>query len=432
MAFCFVVFLLTVVSLVACILIKPSVAIGRFKFKIYACIPLVGALAMLTSGYIGWGEVASELCANTSVNPIKILLLFLSMTVFSLILEQTGFFCVVSSFVLRRAGQSQYVLFFALYVVISVLTVFTSNDIIILTFTPFIMRFCRSGNIDPFPYLFMEFVAANTWSLLLMIGNPTNIYLGGALGLDFLDYVRVMALPTVAAGVVSLSVMMLLFRRKLRRPIKGQAKEERITDRFTMTVALVHLLACILTLSISQYIGLEMWLVSVTFAVSALVMTLIGLLVRKKGLTLLRHTLGGMPIETVPFILGMFVLISGLEHTGLIAMAADAMAEHPEMISYGYGSFLAANVFNNIPMSVLFGKLLAGGGAVSAYAVYATVIGSNLGAFLTPIGALAGIMWNNLLSKRGLHVSFLRFLRYGAVIGIPSITAALLVLLAIF
>ena len=63
------------------------------------------------------------------------------------------------------------------FFLISVLIIFTSHDIIILTFTPFLCYFCKRCKISPLPYLIRKFVAANTWSSLLIIGNPTNIYL---------------------------------------------------------------------------------------------------------------------------------------------------------------------------------------------------------------------------------------------------------------
>ena len=54
------------------------------------------------------------------------------------------------------------------------------------------------------PYLVGEFVAANTWSMMLVIGNPTNIYLASACGIEFGEYVSVMWLPTLLAGLVAL------------------------------------------------------------------------------------------------------------------------------------------------------------------------------------------------------------------------------------
>jgi arsenical pump membrane protein len=65
-------------------------------------------------------------------------------------------------------------------------------------------------------------------------------------------------------------------------------------------------------------------------------------------------------------------------------------------------------------------------GKAFAQAIFASVIGSNIGAFLTPIGALAGIMFSSLLKKYEVKFSFLDFVKYGVLIAIPTISAALL------
>lgn len=69
--------------------------------------------------------------------------------------------------------------------------------------------------------------------------------------------------------------------------------------------------------------------------------------------------------------------------------------------------------------------LLACGGAAGMSAVFATIIGSNLGALFTPIGALAGIMWSNILNKHEVKFRYIDFLKIGVVVAIPTLAAAL-------
>ena len=64
--------------------------------------------------------------------------------------------------------------------------------------------------------------------------------------------------------------------------------------------------------------------------------------------------------------------------------------------------------------------------------LYDSIIGSNIGAFLTPMGALAGIMFTNLLNEHDVHFSFVDFVKYGAIISLPVITTALAVLYLMF
>ena len=420
-----VISLVIIAIFIASILFYPSVIFKGHTIKIYSFIPIIGAILLTLTGRISFSQIVTAFSENTSVNPLKILILFLSMTTFSLILEQTGFFSYISSAVLRKAGGNQFLIFVSFYAVISTLTVFTSNDIIILTFTPFICHFCKSAKVKALPYLIMEFVAANTWSLLLIIGNPTNIYICSAFEIGFMPYLKVMLLPTALAGISSLAVMLLLFRKKLKKPMGECEERGEITDKPVMVISLIHLLVCVVTLAISQYLSVEMWIISFATALSEIICVAICLLCRKQKFTPLTHGLMGMPFEIIPFITGMFIIVLALENSGITSYIESILKPYPDIFTYGYLSFFGANIVNNIPMSVLFSKILTSASPVSIGGVYATVIGSNIGAFLTPVGALAGIMWSNLLRKNGIRITFSRFIKYGAAIGVTAITAAL-------
>ena len=84
---------------------------------------------------------------------------------------------------------------------------------------------------------------------------------------------------------------------------------------------------------------------------------------------------------------------------------------------------------NNIPMSIFYTSLTSSlEGVNNLKAVYASIIGSNLGALFTPLGALAGIMFSGLVRKKGVKFSFLDFFKFGAVISIPTLLTSLLML----
>ena len=420
---------LTCLAIILSVLLFPEVRIGKKKVGLYWIIALIGAFALLATGRIGLPVLWDGLTTGTAVNPLKILVLFLSMTALSVFLDEIGFFRYLAGAAIKAAGDNQIVLFYTLYALVSVLTVFTSNDVIILTFTPFICYFTRCAGIDPLPYLVSEFVAANTWSMALLIGNPTNIYLGGSAGIGFGEYVSVMALPTLFAGLASLLVLRLLFRRQLAEPIDPIWTEEEKPDRILLPVGLAHLLLCTALLAIGPYLGIEMWIVSLGFAVSLfLFVSVISLCRRKKPTDLLR-TARRLPWPLVPFVLSMFTLVLSLSAYGVTGRIGAFLGDRAVIFSYGGLSCLFANLVNNIPMSVLFSSVLSDGGlagnALTA-GVYATVIGSNLGAFLTPLGALAGIMWSSLLNRAGVSFSFKKFTLYGVILVIPSLAAALL------
>ena len=76
---------------------------------------------------------------------------------------------------------------------------------------------------------------------------------------------------------------------------------------------------------------------------------------------------------------------------------------------------------------MLFSSIIQSTGGIAGLpAVFATIIGSNIGALFTPIGALAGIMWSNILNKHGVKFGYLSFLKIGVAVAIPTLITALL------
>ena len=135
------------VAMLALVFFFPSVSIKRHFVSTYWFAPVIGALLLWLCGSISGKEIAEGLTHSSGINPIQLLILFLSMTLLSIFLDQLGFFRRLASAVLARSGGSQKKLFVSLFVMVSILTVFTSNDIVILTFTPFLCCFAKDAKI---------------------------------------------------------------------------------------------------------------------------------------------------------------------------------------------------------------------------------------------------------------------------------------------
>lgn len=425
---------LVCVALVLTVLTNPSINIGKYHIRIfYWTAPVLGSIALLLFRLLPLPVMWEGLTSSGSINPLKILTLFISMTMLSIYLDEVGFFSYIAGISLKFAKTSQLRLFCVLFLLVSVLTVFTSNDIIILTFTPFICYFSKKAEIDPMPYLFGEFVAANTWSMMLIIGNPTNIYLATANGIGFGVYTAHMLLPTLFAGVAAFLLLLMIFRKPLSQPISIKEEKPAIRDKGLVIIGLLHLVFCTVLLILSSYIGLEMWYITLGFAVSLFLCVTI--YKKKKGVKerVLLHTIMRAPWELIPFVLSMFLLVLTLDRYQVTTIISDFFGTDHLVWKYGIASFLAANVMNNIPMSVAFSSIVSHlPEADRLPAAYASIIGSNIGAYFTPLGALAGIMWSGILNKMGIPFSFRKYISYGIRISIPVLIAALAGLLIYF
>lgn len=407
--------------MMAFVLFKGEIKIKKVSLSTFWIVALIGAVILICTGLVDFNKLLTRLTENTAVNPLKILVLFVSMTALSVFLDEAHFFRYLAALVIKKAKCSQKKLFFLLYVTVSILTVFTSNDVIVLTFTPFICYFVRRAHVNALPYLVCEFVAANTWSMFLIIGNPTNIYLASFFGVDFWGYALTMLLPTVFAGLTSLGCMFLLFRKKLSVAMSLEVTDTPPINKPFTIVGIVVLATCTVLLTVASYIGLEMFAIAFF---SALTLFLVCIIFGKKGAPKVLNLAKRLPLSLIPFMLSMFVIVSALEQCGFSKVFGDFLnCGKLSALTYGAGSALVSNIINNIPMSVLFASALSVSGA-NVFALYASVIGSNIGALISPLGALAGIMFTNMLKKYHVKFSFLDFVKTTGLIALPTLIVA--------
>lgn len=421
--------IVTFVTLICSIILLPKVKIGKIQLSTYWIVALLGAILMLATVRVSFLDVGDALfSSDNSMNPIKILALFFSMTFISIFLEEAGFFRFLASYAARKAKSNQMVLFVILYFLTAALTIVTSNDIVILTFTPFICYFCKHAKINPLPYLIAEFAAANTWSMMLIIGNPTNMYLGANAGISFGEYFKVMAIPTLVAGVVEFGIIYLIFYKSLKQEMNVETEIIPVKNKLDVIFGLSHLGVCIVLLAISNILDWPMWLISVIVAGSLIVYFVITRIIRK-DIVKSTFTIGkSLPWPLIPFVISMFVIVIALQEQGVSNKLAEFLGSTNTIWTYGPTSFVFANLINNIPMSILYSTLPTFGGKEHFGAIYSSIIGSNIGAFLTPIGALAGIMFTGLLKDHDVKLSSRQFSLYGVIIAIPTFAVALLML----
>ena len=351
------------------IVFLPEVKIKGKRIPVFFVVPVISAILIVALNVLtfreAWdgltGDMASMFHGRNSVNPVKILLLFFGMTTVSVFLDEAGVFRFLATKSMKLAGHSRTKLFFILYGVVSILTVFTSNDIIILTFTPFICYFCKNADIDPVPYLVTEFVAANTFSMFFIIGNPTNIYLAESFHITFSGYLKVMALPTIFGGLCALLVLYLLFKKQFKEEIPvSEVETAKIEKPYLAIFGAVLLIICLVFLIIADYVGIEMWAVATCAFLLLVIGALVIAAVKKEKPTELTNVFKRLPYELIPFVISMFIVVLSLKKTGVSQKIADvfgAAGERYDILTYGVSSTLVANLINNIPMSVLYSAI---------------------------------------------------------------------------
>jgi len=134
----------------------------------------------------------------------------------------------------------------------------------------------------------------------------------------------------------------------------------------------------------------------------------------------------------------MGILVDGLSSAGvtawLAALVLGPVRDSPEaaMIVAAAAGALGSNLFNNLPSAFVLADAVHGAGLSQASAHAAaigTIIGSDLGPNLTPVGSVATLLWFVILRQRGLEVSTWSYIRVGLIVTPITIVAALAVAL---
>lgn len=133
--------------------------------------PILALLFLLCTTTLNGSTLVKGLIGNDHIKPYSVLLLFMSLSYCCISLDLTGLFEYLAKKIVILANNSGHKLYWSFCIFASVLTVFTSNDIVILTLTPIICYMCvNSENMDPTPYVVSQFFVANIWSIALEIG----------------------------------------------------------------------------------------------------------------------------------------------------------------------------------------------------------------------------------------------------------------------
>lgn len=421
--------LLTLVIMICSLLFFPKIKLGKKVFDAYWIIVLLGATFIILTFTLDLKSLWSGLINNNAMNPVKLVILFIMMTFFSLFLDELGFFKWAAFLLLKKIKNSQMTLFISLYFLVALLTIVTSNDVIILTFTPLVIYFAREAKIKPLPYLFAILTAANTWSIMLIVGNPTNMYLALNAGVSFFEYFKVLYLPAIGAGLSGLFVLLLLFRQDLKLKFEGTEETFKLQDKPLTFLTLFMMVSTLILLAIANFIKIELYLIVLMMALFLTVLAFIYLFSKKKDFAPLTNAYLKAPWSFIPLVLSMFVLVETLKQNGAITYFATLLTNGNVILNYGLSSFLTSNLMNNQPMSMLFSEILLSANALDRLpAMYASVIGSNLGVLLTPLGALAGLMWMNILKNSHVELNFFSYIKHIFLVGILTMVVSLTLL----
>ena len=385
-----------------------------------------GAVAFLALGLLSPRDLLGAARETAGV-----LLFLFGMMVLSGVLEMAGIFSWAASYAARTSGGSGRRLLINVFMLGAVVTALLSLDVTVIVLTPIVYATVVALRVDPLPYLYACTFVANTGSLLFPMSNLTNLLIVDRLGLSFWHYSLAMAVPNLVAIAANAGIFLWLFRDRLPRRlpvIKPGATIATSSAFFRLSLAVFAVMLAGLFLA-----GLAerpLWPVAL---VGGAALAYVAHAVGRKDL---RAIAAGVSWPLFPFVVGMAVVVRGIEHAGLTAGLARLILGHAgttvgAVVTTGAVAALGANLFNNIPMALVM--LVVLGRVPPArldLLVAATLAGVNIGPALTTVGSLATMLWLSFTRRQGMEVSALEYLRT-SVLTVPLVLAATLAAIAL-
>jgi len=386
-----------------------------------------GAALLLVLGLVRPGAAWAVTWAGKDV-----LLFLLALLMLSALLEKSGFFEWAAIQAARWAQGDARRLYRNVFLLGTAITAVLSLDTTAVILTPLALAFVARLHLPARPYVFACAFIANTASLLLPVSNLTNLLFTGAFHLSFAGFVARMALPQIAALIVNYACFQFVFRAQLPQRFDPATLPEPasvIAHAGYFRAATLSLGLVLLGYFAAPFAHVPPY--AVGFA-GCLALALWGVRTGQVGSALLREVTWSL----FPFVVGLFVLVRGVENLGLAMQASDWLAVwgRPQLtliLATTAGAGLASNIVNNIPAA-----LLARGILQTAHAqqpgIYSALIGTNIGPNLTLCGSLATMLVLTTARKRGEEVRGLDFFKIGLIVTPLTLLAAALTLWVTF
>ncbi|KAF8431584.1 hypothetical protein L210DRAFT_3559931 [Boletus edulis BED1] len=227
-------------------------------------IALLWAVQCLDPAVIRNGIVGTE-----GVKPYNILVFFLSLAYMAITLDITGILQAAAFWVSNRGGLNGWKLYLYFYVMLTLLSILLGNDPIILAGTAFLVYYTSAAQLDPWAWVMAEFAAANTASMVLFAGNPTNIVICEGFNINIAAFTAYTILPFLACNICCFVVLAFQYRKRV--PLKlvrvgHRDPRSALLDPVGALVGSLMLGAMLILCLVVSFFGIDVWMISLPFA----------------------------------------------------------------------------------------------------------------------------------------------------------------------
>ena len=386
---------------------------------------LVGGGMMIYLGFVSQDEALKEFIDFNTLG------LLMGMMILIAVVKRSGFFEAMALWTMKKSRGDARVLLVLLSCITGVSASLIDSVTAALLIAPMTISLCRMMKITPVPILIGEILMANVGGTALMIGNPPNVMIGSATHLDFNDFMINLAPVVLVATVFTMMAVLAIFHKQLRTEklsdeqladidVGAEIKDERILKRSLGVLALT-----ILGFVLHSALGLQSATIAMTGGLLAIMVCGIDPV----------EALHEVDLDTLLFFMGLFILVGGLETTGVITALADwgisLVGGDLEMMSYlilvlaGFASAFIDNIPFTATMIPLIHEMQSMLGVQHAdYMWWSLALGACFGGNGTIIGASPNVIMVAIAAREGHRISFVKFMLWCFPIMVMTIAIA--------
>lgn len=370
-----------------------------------------GGMLMLLFGFLTQETALKD---NIDFNTLGLLI---GMMILVTITRRTGVFEAVAIWAAKITGGEPLRLMALLSLITATASAFLDNVTTVLLIVPVTLTLTDKLQVNPTPFLIAEIIASNIGGTATLIGDPPNIMIGSAVGLDFNAFVIHLTPVIIVILLATIALLLLIYRKDLqvdeqnRQALLQLNYRDEIKDWQLLRKSLVILGMTIVAFVLHGALHLESATVAFTGAI------LLMLVSREEPEDILLH----IEWPTIFFFVGLFVLVGGLKATGVIGELAHwtLTVTHGDLLQTTlivlWVSAIASAFIDNIPFVATMIPLILEMGQISGMNLdplwWSLALGACLGGNGTLIGASANVIVAGIAEKNGISLTFNYYLK---------------------
>ena len=334
-------------------------------------------------------------------------------------MAKAGFFRWLCMRLAKMVHYKMVPLFISFMILSAILAMFIDSITVILFLAAVTVELAQMLKFNPIPMILSEIFCANLGGSATMCGDPPNIIIGTSLNYSFFDFISNTGLIAVISLVFVLVYFYLVFRKQLKKKanvniesLEKLRPEDAITDKKAFITSTVIFLIAIVLLITHAQTGLTVAFIGTFIAVITLITS------RKY----IGEILSKVDYKTLLFFVGLFVVVGGLEQTGILTLVANFIGKicggnlMLMMAIVIWISAIASAFVDNIPFAAtmipVIKTLASTTGADLSTLAWSLSMGTDIGGSATPIGASANVVGTSVAAKEGYPVSWGKYCKY--------------------